>query len=83
MPARNIFKNCFHYWIFAGVNIACWIYRPDAPTAKPSNPLITYPALLLYCIGELGTSRHISPFVVYAALAVQKEESHKASGLGW
>jgi len=61
MPARNIFKNCFHYWIFAGVNIACWIYRPDAPTAKPSNPLITYPALLLYCIGELGNfSTHLT-----------------------
>ncbi|KAI9873679.1 MAG: 3-oxo-5a-steroid 4- dehydrogenase, partial [Pleopsidium flavum] len=61
MPARNIFKNSFHYWIFAGINIAYWIYRPDAPTAKPSNPLITYPALLLYVIGELGNlSTHLT-----------------------
>ncbi len=61
MPARNIVKNSSHYWIFAGFNLAYWIYRPDAPTARPSNPLITYPALLLYVIGELGNlSTHLT-----------------------
>ncbi|MCJ1368287.1 3-oxo-5a-steroid 4- dehydrogenase [Acarospora aff. strigata] len=61
MPARNIFKNSFHYWIFAGLNIAFWIYKPDAPTAKPSSPLITYTALLLYIVGELGNlSTHLT-----------------------
>jgi very-long-chain enoyl-CoA reductase len=61
MPARNIFKNSFHYWIFAGVNIAYWIYRPDSPTAKPLNPLITYFGVLLYVVGELGNlSAHLT-----------------------
>ena len=54
MPARNIFKNSAHYWIFAGLNLAYWIYRPDAPAAKPSSPLVTGVALLLYVVGEAG-----------------------------
>lgn len=47
MPARNIFKNSAHYWVFAGANLAYWIYSPNAPTAKPSNHLVTYTAFVL------------------------------------
>lgn len=54
MPARNIFKNSGHYWIFGGLNIAYWIYRPDAPTAAPSSPLLTTAAVALFTLGELG-----------------------------
>jgi very-long-chain enoyl-CoA reductase len=54
MPARNIFKNSAHYWILSGVNLAFWIYSPNAPTAKPSNPQITYLGIALFVIGELG-----------------------------
>ncbi|KAJ9623628.1 3-oxo-5a-steroid 4- dehydrogenase [Taxawa tesnikishii (nom. ined.)] len=54
MPARNIFKNSAHYWILAGANIAYWCYSPTAPTAQHSNPLITYPGITLFYIGELG-----------------------------
>jgi very-long-chain enoyl-CoA reductase len=61
MPARNIFKNSAHYWILSGVNLAYWIYRPTGPTAKPSNPIITYAAIALFVIGELGNlSNHIT-----------------------
>ncbi|KAK4991287.1 Very-long-chain enoyl-CoA reductase [Elasticomyces elasticus] len=61
MPARNIVKNSAHYWIFAGANIAYWTYAPAAPTAGPSNPLITYPALALFVLGELGNlSTHLT-----------------------
>ncbi|KAK5134161.1 hypothetical protein LTR04_004727, partial [Oleoguttula sp. CCFEE 6159] len=61
MPARNIVKNSAHYWIFAGANLAYWIYAPSAPTARPSNPLITYPALALFVVGELGNlSTHLT-----------------------
>lgn len=28
MPRRNLFKNCFHYWVLGGVNMAYWIYGP-------------------------------------------------------
>lgn len=29
MPFSNLPKNCFHYWILSGVNLAYWVYRPD------------------------------------------------------
>ncbi|KAF2190853.1 hypothetical protein K469DRAFT_733482 [Zopfia rhizophila CBS 207.26] len=54
MPARNIFKNSAHYWLFSGVNLAYWIYSPNAPTAHTSNPLITYTGITLFIIGEFG-----------------------------
>lgn len=54
MPARNIFKNSFHYWVLAGLNIAAWIYAPGSPTAKEPNALMLYGGLLAYTIGELG-----------------------------
>ncbi|MCJ1260673.1 3-oxo-5a-steroid 4- dehydrogenase [Lobaria immixta] len=54
MPLLNIFKNSAHYWLLGGANIAFWTYRSSAPAAGPSNPYITYVALLLYIIGEVG-----------------------------
>lgn len=61
MPFTNIFKNSGHYWIFGGANIAYWIFRPDAPTAQPFSPLVTYTALALFVIGELGNlSTHLT-----------------------
>ena len=54
MPARNIFKNSFHYWALAGLNIAAWIYAPSSPTAKEANMVLLYGGLLAYTIGELG-----------------------------
>lgn len=61
MPLRNIFKNCAHYWLIGGVDVAAWIYAPSAPTAKPANPILLYAGLLLYVIGELGNaSAHLT-----------------------
>jgi very-long-chain enoyl-CoA reductase len=57
MPLRNIFKNSFHYWILAGVNIAAWICAPSGPTAKATNPILLYVGLLLYVVGELGNAQ--------------------------
>ena len=54
MPARNIFKNSFHYWVLAGLLIAYFTYSPTSATAAPSNPLLTYPGLALFAVGELG-----------------------------
>ena len=53
MPLRNIFKNSFHYWILAGVNMAAWLYAPSSPTAKPANDILLYSGLALYTLGEL------------------------------
>jgi very-long-chain enoyl-CoA reductase len=55
MPFFNVFKNSAHYWLLAGVNLAYWIYSPSGPTANSANPLLTYPGLLLYCVGQFGT----------------------------
>ena len=61
MPVQNIFKNSFHYWILAGLNMAYWIYRPDAPTAQFANPTIMYTGRLLFLVGELGNlNAHIT-----------------------
>ncbi|MCJ1274680.1 3-oxo-5a-steroid 4- dehydrogenase [Puttea exsequens] len=54
MPAFNIFKNSAHYWLLSGLNMAYWIYRPSAPAAQPSNPLITALGLTLFAFGELA-----------------------------
>lgn len=61
MPARNIFKNSAHYWIFGGLNIAYWINRPDAPTAAPASALLKFTAIALFLVGELGNlSTHLT-----------------------
>lgn len=61
MPARNIFKNSAHYWLFAGLNIAYWTYAPSAPTAQWPNPLIKYAGIALFIVGELGNfSTHLT-----------------------
>ena len=54
MPARNILKNSAHYWVLSGLNMAYWIYQPNAPSAEPSNPLITYAGIAMFVVGELG-----------------------------
>jgi very-long-chain enoyl-CoA reductase len=54
MPLRNIFKNSAHYWILSGVLMAAFIYAPSSSAAKPANPLLLYPGLALFVIGELG-----------------------------
>ncbi|KAL1969516.1 hypothetical protein VTN77DRAFT_8954 [Rasamsonia byssochlamydoides] len=55
MPVRNIFKNCAHYWILAGVNLAYWVFRPDSPAATDNlNPILLYTGLALFVFGELA-----------------------------
>ena len=41
--------------------MAYWIYRPDAPAAKPLNLYFTVPGVLLFFIGEIGNfSSHLT-----------------------
>jgi very-long-chain enoyl-CoA reductase len=54
MPIRNIFKNCFHYWILSGVMIAAFVYSPSSSAAREPNPLLLFPGLALFALGELG-----------------------------
>ncbi|KAF2749193.1 synaptic glyco protein SC2 [Sporormia fimetaria CBS 119925] len=61
MPFNNVFRNSAHYWLLSGLNMAYWIYKPNSPTAGPSNPLITYAGTVLYIVGELcNLSTHIT-----------------------
>ncbi|KAG0646127.1 enoyl reductase [Hyphodiscus hymeniophilus] len=54
MPVRNIFKNCAHYWIFSGFNLAYWIYSPNAYSAleSPAIDYINIIGLVLFVFGE-------------------------------
>ena len=41
--------------------MAYWIYRPNAPTAKPMNVYFTIPGILLFFAGEIGNfSSHLT-----------------------
>ncbi|KAH9826944.1 steroid alpha reductase family protein [Teratosphaeria destructans] len=54
MPARNIFKNSAHYWLFSGLLIAYFTYSPTSITAGEAKPLLTYTGLALFTVGELA-----------------------------
>jgi len=61
MPARNIFKNSFHYWVISGLFLGYFVYGPTSPSAGPVLPELTYPGILFYIMGELGNlSAHIA-----------------------
>jgi very-long-chain enoyl-CoA reductase len=54
MPIRNIFKNSFHYWVLSGAMVAAFIYSPTSAAAQEPHPLLLYPGLVLFALGELG-----------------------------
>ncbi|MCJ1294816.1 3-oxo-5a-steroid 4- dehydrogenase [Xylographa carneopallida] len=61
MPLRNIFENTAYYWVIAGLNMAYWIYRPNAPAAKAMNVYFTLPGVLLFFVGQVGNfSSHLT-----------------------
>ena len=61
MPIRNIFKNSAHYWILSGINMAAWVYAPSSSAAEFANPLLLYPGLALYAVGEfLNLQTHLT-----------------------
>jgi very-long-chain enoyl-CoA reductase len=55
MPALNIFKNSAHYWLLAGLNIAFWVYAPNATSASvnEATPLLLT-GVGLFALGEIG-----------------------------
>ena len=54
MPLRNIFKNSAHYWLLSGLLMALFFYSPSSAAAREANPLLLYPGLALFAVGELG-----------------------------
>jgi very-long-chain enoyl-CoA reductase len=65
MPARNIFKNSLHYWVFAGLNLALWVYAPSSPAAStsdsPISAALTAASVALFIFGEMANlSTHVT-----------------------
>lgn len=56
MPVRNIFKNSFHYWVLAGLNIALFTYTPseDSPTSHPAPVWTLWVGCAMFAVGEAG-----------------------------
>lgn len=56
MPARNIFKNCFHYWVLSGLYVAYFIYAPTSYSVRESSTLslLNMIGVVLYVFGELS-----------------------------
>lgn len=65
MPLFNLFKNCTHYWLLAGVNMAYWIYAPSSYAALASKNIdyINVLGLALYIFGE------VSNFITHQTLS--------------
>ena len=38
MPALNIFKNSFHYWILGGISVSYFLYHPQYTAPFEHNP---------------------------------------------
>ncbi|KAF7618881.1 hypothetical protein AFLA_000527 [Aspergillus flavus NRRL3357] len=78
MPARNIFKNSAHYWVLAGLNIAYWVFRPDASAVNEPNPALLYAGLGLFVFGELGQLE-----LAFGATWPAPSGYHRQGGLSW
>ncbi|KAH8811600.1 3-oxo-5-alpha-steroid 4-dehydrogenase-domain-containing protein [Xylogone sp. PMI_703] len=58
MPARNIFKNCGHYWVLSGVLIAYFIYAPNSYGAQSTATIdiVNGAGVALYLYGEIANA---------------------------
>lgn len=53
MPFFNVYKNSAHYWGLAGVNIAYWVYAPNAWAARVEGVTgLVWVGLVCYLVGE-------------------------------
>lgn len=56
MPLRNIFKNSFFYWAFAGLLSAWHVYSPTSPTALARNDAIDVIGTIIFLFGEASNA---------------------------
>jgi very-long-chain enoyl-CoA reductase len=70
MPFRNVFKNSFHYWILGGVNVAYWVYAPNAIAAKSlSDPSTSAPTVYLgFALWVFGEVSNLYTHIVLSNL---------------
>ena len=67
MPATNIFKNCFHYWILGGVYLAYFAYAPNSYGAL-SSPTLSYLDILGVVLFIFGESANLYTHIVLSNL---------------
>lgn len=53
MPVRNIFRNSFFYWFFAGLVCSLDLYAPNSFAARDELGLLDYAGLALWTYGEV------------------------------
>ncbi|CCF36891.1 3-oxo-5-alpha-steroid 4-dehydrogenase [Colletotrichum higginsianum] len=56
MPLRNIFKNSFFYWAFAGLLSAWHVYSPSSPTALARNDAVDVLGTIIFLFGEASNA---------------------------
>ena len=56
MPVRNIFKNCFFYWVFSGALCAYVIYSPSSIAATADEPIVDLVGSVIFILGELANA---------------------------
>ncbi|KAK2027423.1 3-oxo-5-alpha-steroid 4-dehydrogenase [Colletotrichum zoysiae] len=56
MPMRNIFKNSFFYWAFAGLLSAWHVYSPSSPTALARNDAVDVLGTIIFLFGEASNA---------------------------
>jgi very-long-chain enoyl-CoA reductase len=75
MPAWNIFRNSFFYWIPGGLLAALHIYAPGSISARDHINLLDYVGIALWFNGELGN------YIVHAHLASLRKPGGTERGI--
>lgn len=75
MPAFNIFRNSFFYWVFAGLLSGYFIYAPRSPAARTSFGPLDYVGLALFLGGETCN------FIVHKHLAGLRKPGGTEKGI--
>jgi very-long-chain enoyl-CoA reductase len=75
MPAWNIFRNSYFYWIHAGLHSAYDVYSPGSLSARDQLGLLDYVGLALFVNGELAN------YVVHRHLASLRKPGGTEKGI--
>ena len=81
MPAFNIFKNSFHYWILSGFNLAFFIYRPSSDPytsdwKKYFFRVYELPSGIKYILALLWAFAELSNLKTHLTLSSLRNESN-------
>jgi len=75
MPAFNIFRNSYFYWVHAGLHSAYSVYAPGALASRDHLGLLDYVGLALFVNGEIAN------FIVHEHLAGLRKPGGTEKGI--